>query len=83
MCQSHVGIAEIYLVKGEKNMAKEQVKIATEQCDDQFLAKIRYASFLYQEGKQSEALEMLSQIKPYVDDVTVFKRDCRSTVLDP
>ena len=59
-------------------MAKEHLKIATEQCDDQFLAKIRYASFLYQEGKQSEALEMLSQIKPYVDDVTVFKRDCRS-----
>lgn len=78
MCQSHASIAEIYLVKGEKNTAKEHLKIATEQCDDQFLAKVRYASLLYQEGKQSEAIDMLSKIKPFIDDLTAFERDCRS-----
>jgi tetratricopeptide (TPR) repeat protein len=82
MCQSHASIAEIYLVKGDKDKAKEHYKVAIDQCDDVYLAKIRYAALLYQEGKKMEAFEMLSKTKQYFDDVAAFERMCRSLLPD-
>jgi hypothetical protein len=80
MCNSHSSLAEIYLIKGDKVKAKEHYKIAIDQCDDTYRAKIRYASFLYQEGKKNETFEMLSKTKRYVNDAAVFEDECRSLI---
>lgn len=88
MCRSHSSIAEMYLSKhdnlsklskGDKDKAKEHLKIAIEECDGQNHAIFRYASLLYDEGKKSDVIGMLSKAKPYVPDVIAFEKLCRST----
>jgi hypothetical protein len=37
-----------------------------------------YASLFYQDGKKDEVFEILSKVTPYVEDLQLFEKQCRS-----
>ena len=72
MCITQFNIGKLYLNIGDRKRAKQHLKKASEQCDNQIGAMYRYALVLYDEGKKDEVIDILSKMKPWVKDKEIF-----------